>query len=89
MTASVPFRDTFWNVPGWAQVALYVGAVVAVTVFVYGLAQRVRLWRGGRPEHRFDRIPERIALVLKHALGQARTLSQAYPGVRSRRRTPA
>ena len=81
MTASVPFRDTFWNVPGWAQVALYVGAVVAVTVFVYGLAQRVRLWRGGRPEHRFDRIPERIALVLKHALGQARTLSQAYPGV--------
>jgi Fe-S oxidoreductase/nitrate reductase gamma subunit len=81
MTASVPFRDTFWNVPGWAQVALYVGAVVAVTVFVYGLAQRVRLWRGGRPEHRFDRIPERIVLVLKHALGQARTLSQAYPGV--------
>jgi len=81
MTASVPFRDTFWNVPGWAQVALYIGAVVAVTVFVYGLAQRVRLWRGGRPEHRFDRIPERIALVLKHALGQARTLSQAYPGV--------
>jgi len=81
MTASVPFRDTFWNVPGWAQVALYVGAVVAVTVFVYGLAQRVRLWRGGRPEHRVDRIPERIALVLKHALGQARTLSQAYPGV--------
>ena len=78
---SVPFRDTFWNVPVWAQVALYVGAVVAVTVFVYGLAQRVRLWRGGRPEHRFDRIPERIALVLKHALGQARTLSQAYPGV--------
>jgi len=81
MTASVPFRDTFWNVPGWAQVSLYIGAVVAVTVFVYGLAQRVRLWRGGRAEHRFDRIPERIALVLKHALGQARTLSQAYPGV--------
>src|SRR5947199_5047218 len=54
---------------------------MAVTVFVYGLAQRVRLWRGGRPEHRVDRIPERIALVLKHALVQARTLSQAYPGV--------
>ena len=81
MTASVPFRDTFWNVPGWAQVALYVGAIVAVTVFVYGLAQRVRVWNGGRPEPRFDRIPERVTLVAKHALGQARTLSQAYPGV--------
>src|SRR5213079_2631745 len=81
MTASVPFRDTFWNVPGWAQVALYVGAIVAVTVFVYGLAQRVRLWSGGRPEPRFDRIPQRLTLVARHALGQARTLSQAYPGV--------
>ena len=71
MNASVPFRDTFWNVPGWAQVALYVGAIVAVTVFVYGLAQRVRLWLAGRPEPRLDRIPERVALVGKHALGQA------------------
>jgi Fe-S oxidoreductase/nitrate reductase gamma subunit len=81
MNAAVPFRDTFWNVPVWAQVALYLGGVVAVTVFVYGLGQRVRLWRGGRPEARLDRIPERVALVVKHALGQARTLSQAYPGV--------
>src|SRR5213596_3787930 len=81
MTAVVPFRDTFWNVPVWAQVALYLGGVVAVTVFVYGLGQRVRLWRGARPEARLDRIPERVALVVKHALGQSRPLSQAYPGV--------
>ena len=81
MTAAVPFRDTFWNVPVWAQVALYLGAIVAVTVFVYGLAERVRLWRAGRPEPRLDRIRDRVALVLTHALGQARTLSQAYPGV--------
>src|SRR5213596_2544603 len=81
MTAVVPFRDTFWNVPVWAQVALYLGAIVAVTVFVYGLAERVRLWRAGRPEPRLDRIRDRVALVLTHALGQARTLSQAYPGV--------
>src|SRR2546425_354626 len=30
---------------------------------------------------RLDRIRERVALVGKHALGQAKTLSQAYPGV--------
>ena len=24
-TAAVPFRDTFWNIPPWAQVLLYVG----------------------------------------------------------------
>ena len=31
MNPSVPFRDTFWNVPGWAQVGLYVGGIVAAT----------------------------------------------------------
>jgi Fe-S oxidoreductase/nitrate reductase gamma subunit len=81
MTPAVPFRDTFWNVPPWAQVALYVGAALAVAVFAYGIAQRVRLWRRGGPEHRFDRLPERVRLVALHALGQARVLSQAYPGV--------
>jgi Fe-S oxidoreductase len=81
MTASVPFRDTFWNVPGWAQVALYVGGIVAIAIFAYGVWQRVQLWRAGLPENRFDRIPERVTLVAKHVLGQARTLSQAYPGV--------
>ncbi|HEV8614109.1 MAG TPA: heterodisulfide reductase-related iron-sulfur binding cluster [Methylomirabilota bacterium] len=78
---AVPFRDTFWNVPAWAQLFLYVGGLVAIAIFVYGMWQRVRLWRAGGPEHRLDRIPDRITLVAKHALGQVRTLSQAYPGV--------
>ena len=81
MTSSVPFRDTFWNVPGWAQVLLYVGGAVAVAIFAYGLWQRMQLWRAGLPEDRFDHIPERVKLVAKHALGQARVLSQAYPGI--------
>lgn len=81
MTPDVPFRDTFWNVPAWAQIALYVGGAVALAVFAYGTWQRVRLWRQGTPEDRFDRIPERVKLVATHALGQVRTLSQAYPGV--------
>src|SRR6202795_1129880 len=81
MNPVIPFRDTFWNVPTWAQIALYVGGVAALAIFAYGLTQRVRLWRAGLPEHRVDRIPERVGLVAKHALGQARTLSQAYPGV--------
>jgi Fe-S oxidoreductase/nitrate reductase gamma subunit len=81
MTSSVPFRDTFWNVPGWAQIALYIGGVVAIAIFAYGVWQRVQLWKAGLPENRFDRIPDRLTLVAKHVLGQARVLSQAYPGV--------
>jgi Fe-S oxidoreductase len=81
MAASIPFRDTFWNVPGWAQIALYVGGAVAIAFLVYGLWQRVTLWRQGLPEDRLDRIPERLGLVAAHALGQVRTLSEAYPGI--------
>ncbi|HET9491146.1 MAG TPA: (Fe-S)-binding protein [Methylomirabilota bacterium] len=81
MAPDVPFRDTFWNVPFWAQLALYIGGVIAVAICAVGVWQRVRLWRAGKPEHRFDRLPQRVKLVALHVLGQARTLSQAYPGV--------
>jgi Fe-S oxidoreductase/nitrate reductase gamma subunit len=81
MTSGVPFRDTFWNIPAFVQVALYVGGAVAIGLFAWGMWQRVALWRAGLPEDRLDRIPDRVRLVLTHALGQVRTLSQAYPGV--------
>jgi Fe-S oxidoreductase/nitrate reductase gamma subunit len=77
----VPFRDTFWNVPGWAQFLLYVFGVVAIGIFGLGLWQRVALWREGAPERRLDRVPERIGFLLRHGLFQARTLSQRYPGI--------
>ncbi len=80
-TATVPFRDTFWNVPAWAQILLYVGGLVAIALFVWGFWQRIQLWRAGGPEPRLDQIPQRVKLVAEHALGQVRTLSQAYPGV--------
>jgi Fe-S oxidoreductase/nitrate reductase gamma subunit len=79
--SGVPFRDTFWNVPFWAQIALYAGGILAVAIFAYGVWQQVQLWRQGGPENRLDRIPDRVRLVLTHALGQVRVLSQAYPGI--------
>jgi Fe-S oxidoreductase/nitrate reductase gamma subunit len=77
----VPFRDTFWNVPPWAQFLLYALSLVAIGVFALGLWQRVALWRDGKPESRWDRLPERVALVVRHGLLQGRTLSQRYPGI--------
>src|SRR3990170_877661 len=64
----VPFRDTFWNVPLWAQFLLYALSCVAIGVFALGLWQRVALWREGTPENRWDRLPERVGLVVRHAL---------------------
>src|SRR5262252_9152355 len=81
VASGIPYRDTFWNVPMWARVFVYVGGTAAVAVFAYGCWLRLAVWLKGKPERRTDRIPERIALMLTQALGQARTLSQAYPGV--------
>src|SRR5262245_35965637 len=81
MNGGVPFRDTFWNIPPSIRIALYVGGVIAVALFAHGVWRRMQLWRAGGPEHRFDRIPDRLRLVLTHVLGQVRVLSQAYPGI--------
>src|SRR6266542_4968615 len=81
VASGIPYRDTFWNIPMWARVFVDVGGTAAIAVFAWGCWQRVALWREGTPERRTDRIPERIVLVLTQALGQARILSQAYPGV--------
>ena len=81
VASGVPYRDTFWNIPTWARVFVYVGGTAAIAAFAWGCWQRIARWRQGRPERRFDRLPERVSLVLTQALGQARVLSQAYPGV--------
>src|SRR5262249_50736311 len=81
VASGIPYRDTFWNVPMWARVFVYLGGTTAVAVFAYGCWLRLALWLKGKPERRINRLPDRIALVLTQALGQARTLSQAHPGV--------
>jgi Fe-S oxidoreductase len=77
----LPFRDTFWNVPPWAQLALYVGATIAIAACVWGVVERVRLWMGGKPEMRWDRPLTRVGRLITYGLLQARVLSQSYPGI--------
>jgi hypothetical protein len=79
--ADVPFRDTFWNVPIWAQFLLYALSFVAIGAFALGMWQRVALWREGTAERRLDRIPERVRFLVRHGLLQGRILTQRYPGV--------
>ena len=43
-----PIRETFINVPEWAQVALYLGGLVSVAVLAWGLWRRIRPWQLGR-----------------------------------------
>jgi Fe-S oxidoreductase/nitrate reductase gamma subunit len=81
MNPDLPFRDTFWNVPFWAQFLLYALSVVSLGVFALGMWQRAARWREGMPEARLDRLPERLGMLLRHGLLQGRLLTQRYPGV--------
>jgi Fe-S oxidoreductase len=77
----MPFRPDFWNVPQWAIALMYVLLGSAVLAMVAQLWARMRLWRVGRPDPRFDRLPHRLWRLFKFGIAQVRIAKQAYPGI--------
>ncbi len=53
-------RPTFWNIPEWLQVGVYIAGAVAILVFLYGLWLHVRLWRRGKGKFSFGPVAARI-----------------------------
>lgn len=74
-----PTREIYWNIPGYGW--LYLVFVVALAVFGYGVYRRVRLWRMGKPEQRFDRPLLRWWHTLVDGLLQRAVVREAYPGL--------
>ena len=35
VASGLPYRDTFWNIPMWARVFVYVGGTAAIAVFAW------------------------------------------------------
>ena len=54
---------------------------VALGVFGWVMTRRIRVMLAGRPEDRFDRIGQRVGLVLKFALGQNKMFRHPRYGV--------
>jgi Fe-S oxidoreductase/nitrate reductase gamma subunit len=77
----MPIRDTFWNIPHWAETAQYILALLTAIVFLYGIARRVLRWRKGRPEKRPGNFGARLWAVVTQVFGQKRTLDEKYPGL--------
>ncbi|MCI0338498.1 MAG: 4Fe-4S dicluster domain-containing protein [Acidobacteria bacterium] len=71
---SYPTREVLWNIDNvWL---MYVMFAVSSVIAGYGIYRRVSLWRRGLPENRFDRPRYRLLMLLKHALGQRRTVRE-------------
>jgi Fe-S oxidoreductase/nitrate reductase gamma subunit len=77
----MPIRETFWNIPHWAEIAQYLLGFLTIIIFGYGVIRRVRRWLKGKPERRLDKIGSRIWSVVVQAIGQVRTLQDIFPGI--------
>jgi Fe-S oxidoreductase/nitrate reductase gamma subunit len=78
MNISDATRPVFWNIShGWV---MYVLLLPTMAVAGYGVYRRVKAWRRGGSENRFDRPLERLSLLLRYGLLQLRTWRKAYPG---------
>lgn len=83
-----PIRETFINIPEWAEVALYLGSVVSVAMLAWGLWRRMRLWQIGRQTLRDmlmqdwlkTNVPQGIKQILVYVFGQKRLVRKAYAG---------
>ena len=77
----MPIRETFWNIPHWAEIAQYGLALLTAVIFLYGVGRRVMRWRKGRPEKRSGHFWKRIWSLITQVFAQRRTLDEAYPGI--------
>jgi Fe-S oxidoreductase/nitrate reductase gamma subunit len=73
-----PTREIYWNITSGA--IIYAFAVVAVGFLIYGVHRRLRLWRLGGADARFDRLPERLSGLLIEIFGHRRQLRDPYSG---------
>lgn len=77
----MPVRETFWNIPHWAEIGQYILAFLTMAIFAYGVIRRVRRWRMGQPAEWKGQLGKRLLAVLTQAIGQLRTAQDLYPGI--------
>src|SRR4030065_143568 len=77
----MPVRETFWNIPQWAEIGQYILGLLSRLILIYGVVRRIRRWRQGQPENRFDQLPVRLRSLWVQAVVQARITNDIYAGV--------
>ncbi len=83
MTAMEFTREIYWNIGHGAGTLLpmYAFTVAAISVFVWGFMQRVKVYRLGQPLNRTDNLGARIAGLIKDVLLQIKVLAVRGPGL--------
>lgn len=75
-------RELLWNVPHWAEVAMYALAAVAFLLVATRLAARVSMYGRGRPSSlQWGSFPSRAWDVVRDGLLQAKLARDRFAGV--------
>lgn len=76
-------REIYWNIGhGWTTLTpMYLLAMGAMAVLVYGFMQRLKIYRQGRPLDRTDQFGARLAGAVKAALLQGKVIRVRWPGL--------
>jgi Fe-S oxidoreductase len=77
----MPFRDTYWNIPHWAEIMLYIAQALGIGVLVGRLYLRTKLWLKGQGTFTVDRVWQRAMRVFRYAVAQVRITRERYRGI--------
>ncbi len=75
-------REIYWNIGNGAGVLIpmYLLTFASVAVLAWGVLQRIKVYKQGRPLSRTDELGERVGALVKNALGQSQVLRVKGPG---------
>ena len=71
MTAELPIRPGFWNVPLWGEIGVYFVGIAAVTVLIWGIVRNWRLHRAAVSE---PPVEKGLVAILKSVFYQPKNL---------------
>ncbi len=81
MPELIPSREVFRHFPFWAQFLFYLTAFAGTIIFFYGFYSRIRKYRQGRADNRFDHLTRRFLNALSIVLrNQTLYRGDAYAG---------
>jgi len=74
-------REIYWNVGHGVVLPMYLLAMAAFGLLVWGVRQRLAHWRQGKPLNRFDRPQERLRRMVAEVLAQKKVARVREGGV--------
>ena len=79
--AAVVTREILWNVPPWARVLMYLLFLAALAVCIFGIVQKVRGWRKGRPAGASVSLSKALGRLWRDAVLQSRIWRSGAAGL--------